>query len=327
MQTPLISIIVPVYNVREYIEDCLISLQKQNYPKIEIIIIDDGSTDGSGVFCDEFAKREPRMKVIHQENAGLSAARNRGLRESHGEYLTFVDSDDLVEPDYVQYLFNLINQNQTNLSVCPLKEITSKGKIVNYGADYSDKLMSTEEALGRMLREEGFTVVAYAKMYHRSLWQGITFPENALHEDLAITYRLVMKCPKIAFGSEPKYIYRKRKNSISSSEFSDQKFSIITFTDQMCDAIEAKFPYLINTTNLRRMHARFSVLRQLVSVKDLTHSQQAREKDIIKYLKTNKKFITKNPYAHLRDKLALHSLMLGKKFFKIAWCSYEIIRP
>ena len=326
MQTPLISVIIPVYNVRLYLEECLESLRKQNYPKLEFIIIDDGSNDGSGVFCDEFAKKDPRFRVIHQHNHGLSAARNRGIKEAKGEYITFVDSDDYVEGNYVSYLFDLANKNQTAMSICPLKELTLKNHVINYGAGFTHKVMSTEEALGRMLREEGFTVVAYAKLYHRNLWVGTKFPEGHIHEDLATTYKLIEKCPRIAFGPSAKYIYRKRSNSISTTGFSNQKFDIITLTDTMCDYIQSKYPYLLSSTNLRRMHARFSVLRQLVFAKNLTATQKSVQKKIVKYLRTNKEFITKNTCATMRDKIAIYTLLLGTPVFKLFWDGYTLLR-
>lgn len=326
METPLISIIVPVYNVRDYLDTCLDSLQKQNYPKLEIILIDDGSTDGSGVVCDDYAKRDPRAKVIHQQNRGLSAARNAGLAHATGSYITFVDSDDYIAPDYVSYLFSLITKHGVLLSVCAISELTLKNHQINYGANFEEKLMSTEEALGRMLREEGFNVSAYAKMYRRDLWQGITFPENTVHEDLGTTYKLFEKCSKIAYGPGAKYIYRKRKSSISTQGFSDQKFDIISLTDTMCNELETKFPYLATTIDLRRMHARFSVLRQLALAKSLTPEQKSKEQEIIDYLKTNKTSVTKNPYATLRDKIAIYSLLLGKSVFKFTWQLYSALR-
>ena len=326
MQTPLISVIIPVYNVYQYLEECLESLRKQNYPKLEFIIIDDGSNDGSGVFCDEFAKKDPRFRVIHQDNRGLSAARNRGIKESKGEYITFVDSDDYVTGDYISYLFDLANKGQAAMSVCSLKELTTKNNLINYGAHYTHKIMSTEEALGRMLREEGFTVVAYAKLYHRSLWAGIKFPEGRIHEDLATTYKLIEKCPRVAFGPAAKYIYRKRHNSISGGGFSNQKFDIINFTDEMCDDIQARYPYLLSSTNLRRMHARFSVLRQLVFAKNLSQSQKTAKKRIIKYLRDNKEFVTKNTCATTRDKIAIYTLLLGTPIFKLFWGGYTLLR-
>ena len=327
METPLISIIVPVYNVQRLLPRCLESLKKQTYPKLEFVIVDDGSTDGSGVTCDEFKKRDQRTRVIHQQNLGLSEARNRGIREATGDYITFVDSDDYILPDFAQYLFSLISKYQTRIAICGIKEITIKNKEIDYASDYPEKVMSTEETLGRMLREEGFTVTAYAKLYHKNLWQGITFPAGALHEDLGTTYKVVERCPRIAFGPEAKYNYVKRASSISSSDFSEKKYDIIRLTDEMCDDIEAKFPYLINTVRLRRMHARFSVLRQIVLVKNPDPSVEAMEQEIIKYLLENKKFVTKNPHATKRDKLAMNSLVVNKNLFRIAWQIYSKIRP
>lgn len=327
METPLITVIVPVYNVRLYLDACLESLKKQSYPKCEFLLIDDGSTDGSGVVCDEFARTDSRARVIHQQNLGLSAARNRGVREARGEYIAFVDSDDKVTPDYVSYLFSLTRKYQTKISICGLEEITLKNKSIYYAAEYPEKAMSTEETVGRMLREEGFTVVAYAKLYHKSLWQGIEFPAGSLHEDLATTYKVLERAPLIAFGPEAKYIYIKRVSSISSSEFSEKKYDIITFTDIMCDDIEKKFPYLLNTANLRRMHARFSVLRQLVQVKNQDPAMVQKEREIIDYLVSHKKHIFKNPHATNRDKLAMQALLAHKNVFKIAWNAYSKLRP
>lgn len=327
METPLITIIVPVYNVINYLPACLESLKKQSYPKCEFLLIDDGSTDGSGVMCDEFIKTDTRARVIHQQNLGLSEARNRGVREAKGEYITFVDSDDTITSDYVSYLFSLARKYQATISICGLEEITIKNKSILYASEYPEKAMSTEETLGRMLREEGFTVVAYAKLYHKNLWQGIEFPAGALHEDLATTYRVVERSPRIAFGPEAKYVYHKHATSISNSEFSEKKYDIIKFTDEMCADIEEKFPYLINTANLRRMHARFSVLRQLVQVKNPDPNMVLKEKEITKYLIDNKKHILKNPHATSRDKLAMRSLMAHRNVFKAAWNAYSKLRP
>ena len=326
MESPLITIIVPVYNVRHFLPACFDSLRKQIYPNCEFLLVDDGSTDGSGVACDEFAKTDARVRVIHQENLGLSGARNRGIKEARGEYLAFLDSDDAIAPDYVSYLFSLAKKYQATLAICGLKEITLKKREINYAADYPEKAMSTEETLGRMLREEGFTVVAYAKLYHKSLWQGIEFPLGALHEDLATTYKVVERAPRVAFGPEAKYIYIKRASSISNSEFSEKKLDIIKFTDEMCADLEKKFPYLINTVNLRRMHARFSVLRQLVQVSDLDPALAAKEQEIIDYLVAHKKHIFKNPHATSRDKLAMQSLLANKNVFKFAWKAYSKLR-
>ncbi len=327
METPLISVIVPVYNVLPYLEDCLNSLLQQNYPKLEFIIIDDGSTDGSGVYCDEFVKKDPRMRLIHQENQGLSAARNRGLEEAKGDFITFLDSDDQFAPDCVQYLRSLTTKYKSKMSICAIEEVTVKGKTIDYGRDYPEKNMSTEETLGRMLREEGFNVSAYAKLYRRELWQDVRFPAGVVHEDLGTTYKLIKKCPNIAYGNEAKYIYKKRKDSISAASFSEDKLSIIKLTDEMCDDLGAAFPYLGTTVSLRRMHARFSVLWMMLSAKALSPEMAAEEEKIIDYLKKHKKDVTKNPFATLRDKIAIRTLLVHKNFYKFCWMIYKKLRP
>ncbi|MBQ3325653.1 glycosyltransferase family 2 protein [Candidatus Saccharibacteria bacterium] len=327
MEMPLISIIVPVYNVLPYLEQCFDSLIHQNYPNLEFIIIDDGSTDGSGVFCDEKAKTDARIIVIHQENKGLSAARNRGLAEAKGEYITFLDSDDWLEYDAVHYLYSLISKYECKTSICAISELTTKGNVINYGAEYGEKNMSTEEAMGRMLREEGFNVSAYAKLYKKELWQGIIFPEGAVHEDLGTTYKLIKKCPNVAYGGEPKYHYRKRQGSISSSGFSEKKFDIIKYTDEMCDDLAKYFPYLKNTIDLRRMHARFSVLWMIMSAKVTSPDIEKQKKSVVKYLRDNHQFVTKNPIAKKRDKVAIYLTMIHPALYKIAWSVYSKIRP
>ncbi len=326
METPLISIIVPVYNVLPYLERCFDSLIHQNYPKLEFIIVDDGSTDGSGVFCDEKAKSDSRIIVIHQENRGLSGARNRGLAEARGEYITFLDSDDALAYDAAHYLFSLARKYESKMSICAIQETTLKGNSVDYGSNYGEKNMSTEEAMGRMMREEGFNVSAYAKLYHRDLWEGITFPEGAVHEDLGTTYKLIKKCPNVAYGAEPKYYYQKRKGSISSSQFDESKFDIINLTDEMCNDVQKYFPYLINTVKLRRMHARFSVLWMIDSAKVTSPNIVSKKKEIVKYIRENHKFVTKNPIATKRDKIATYLVMIHPVLFRIVWTIYSAVR-
>ena len=174
--------------------------------------------------------------------------------------------------------------------------------------------------------EEGFNVSAYAKLYHRDLFDGVIFPEGTVHEDLGTTYKLIQKCPRIAYGPEAKYNYRKRAGSISTTGFSDRKMDIITLTDSMCDEIQNSFPYLLNTTNLRRAHSRFSVLRQMINAKELTPLQEGQEAEIVKWLKDNRMFVTKNPVAKGRDKIAMYSLLIGKWAFKLSWNIYTILR-
>lgn len=324
MAKPLISIIVPVYNVAPYLGRCFSSLKNQTYKNLEIILIDDGSTDESKKLCELFAKDDSRVVLKRQKNSGLSSARNTGLDLAKGEFVTFLDSDDFLSNDYVEYLYGFVEKNDALISICSQYERKENGELKNYAAGYSSKELTVEEALHEMLNEKGFHVSAWGKLYSRKLFETspkVRYPVNKVHEDLGTTYKLFLNAfkdspeKKIPFGAKPKYYYRIRKESISHQEFDPRKLDIIIQTDEMCDRIEELFPELKNTTQLRRMHARFSIIRQAKTARYLD--------PCIKYVKEHKTWISKNPEATKRDKLALASLSLGKTAFKASWRLYE----
>ncbi|MBQ3409980.1 glycosyltransferase [Candidatus Saccharibacteria bacterium] len=322
---PLISVIIPVYNTKQYLKNCLDSVLRQTYTNLEIIIIDDGSNDGSAKICDAYAKKDQRIQLIHQKNAGLSAARNAGLKIAKGEYLTFIDGDDSVTVDYVERLLKLVKKYQTNLSICSFAEIYPK-RTFNFGQNYAEKCFNTTECLRYMLNEQGFTTTAWGKLYARTLWENLKFPEGKLHEDIGVVYQTIIKCDKIAYTPEPNYYYYQRKSSITNQKFTADKFAIIELTDKMCDELDRKFPELKNVTNCRRMHARFSILRQMPSGHKLSPALKTAQKQIIKYLRQHKDYILKNPESTPRDHIAMRMLLIGSRAFKGAWKAYSRVR-
>ena len=322
MSLPLISVIVPVYNVEEYLPICLDSLQKQTYENLEIILVDDGSTDSSSEIVDECARIDKRVKVFHTKNGGLSAARNFGLKKATGEYVMFVDSDDFLKKDAAQYLYELIEKSGAKISVA--SHIEKRGEKLRDFNDGKVKTaeMTVEKALYNMLNERGFMVSAWGKLYSKDLFKGIEYPVGKLHEDVGTTYKLFLaaydkdKNTKISYGSKPVYIYNIRSSSITNAGFNEKKVELISQTDEMCDEIDSVFPDLKNTTNLRRMHARFSILRQIDSNNKL-------EDGLIGYIKEHKDWIRKNPEAGKRDKMALRTLLIGKWAFDLSWKIYN----
>lgn len=186
---PLISIIVPVYNVKNYLEKCLQSICGQTYKNLEIILIDDGSSDGSGELCDLFAQRDGRIKVIHQTNAGQSAARNRGLAVAQGEFLGFVDSDDWIEPDMYEFLYHLLKANGADISICSHYR-DKGGKSVAKYASGEQFVFTRDEAVRALAVDKHVRNYMVDKLFKRSLFAGIVFPVNRVFEDLAICYRV-----------------------------------------------------------------------------------------------------------------------------------------
>lgn len=315
----LISIIIPVYNVEKYLDRCIKSVINQTYKNIEIILIDDGSTDKSLDICYNYLEQDNRIKVFHKENGGLSSARNYGIDVATGKYLTFIDSDDEIEKDYIEYLYNLIKKYDTKMSICSYSVI--KNNITDFGLNLCEKLLTTEECLDNLLCEKGFTVSACAKMYEKDLFKNIRYPLNKLCEDNGTTYKLIMECNNIAYGNESKYNYYIHDNSITTSEFNLRKLDLIELVDTMCDDIIKRFPDLINSVEKRRNSARFSILRQMLESKNSNNYINI-QKDIIKYLKSKKKKIITNPKSDKKDKLAIVLLMINKNLFKLGWKIY-----
>ena len=332
MSSPLISLIIPVYNVEPYLSSCLDSIINQSYQNLEIILVNDGSTDGSRFLCEQYKQKDSRIILINQKNQGLSSARNTGINSATGKYLSFIDSDDEVKKDYVKYLYSLIKRasSPVKISVCPHYLKKESGELKNFNAkNFPSKTLSVPEALEKMLNENGFNLQSTSKLYFRDLFKTIRFPEKKLHEDVGTTYRLFLEAAKsnnnakIAFGKTPEYIYNLRSSSITNKKFNLKKLDLIELTDQMCSDLDEAYPALKDTTNLRRLHARFSILRQIIHQTNKTDKAKKLEKSLIHYIKENKTWITKNPKSTKRDKLALYSLLLGKNFFQFSWNLYE----
>ncbi len=336
---PLISVIVPVYNTKSTIERCVNSILTQTYPNLEIILVDDGSPDGAGELCDQLAQKHKNVRVLHQKNAGLSAARNAALKIAQGELITFVDSDDAIYPNMLDELIGLRN---SPVRICSFTEVAPNGQrhaitgAVSWQKGYimpaevKRRSFTVENCLRQMLLEQGFTMSACGKLYHRNLFKTVQFPVGKLYEDVGTTYRLIMQCPDdVQFIPLPFYAYYQNADSIIHQNFNFHKLDLIELTDQMCNDIDQKFPSLQSVTNLRRMHARFSILRQMVlakpSAQDKVKFQQV-EQEITQYLLQHKDWVLRCPDASRRDRLAMRSLLLGRPVFKLAWKIYSRLR-
>lgn len=211
-ELPLISIIIPVYNVKGYLEKCLRSVCEQTYKNLEIIVVDDGSTDGSGQLCDQFARTDSRIKVFHQENAGQSSARNNGLSVAQGEYIGFVDSDDWIDSDMYEFLHHLLIANDADIAVCAhyIERATETKARYSSGMFTS---FSSDEAIRALLVDKKIRNYVWDKLYRRDLFSEIRFPENQIFEDMAVSYRIFIQANKVVMQDSPKYHYLKRGGS------------------------------------------------------------------------------------------------------------------
>lgn len=231
----LVSVIIPVYNVERFLSDCLASVSRQTYKNIDIILVDDGSTDCSGKTCDEYAKAENRAVVIHQENMGLSGARNTGINHAKGNYITFIDSDDMIAENFIEILYESLIQSGSDIAVsdyCRISEDEHSDDSHCYNArGTSSIIFNNADAIKAVYGKEhhGMQYIVCGKLYLKDLFitNDVRFPVGKIHEDTFITYKVLYSAEKICYIDEPLYLYRVRKGSIMNSGFS--KKSLVKF--------------------------------------------------------------------------------------------------
>lgn len=230
----LISIIVPVYNVERYLDACMISILSQTYSNIEIILVDDGATDHSGKMCDHYAEVDERVKVIHKENGGLSDARNRGILQAKGEYIGFIDSDDVVSLDFVEYLYKLLKDSSANIAICDLVHCCPNKEIV-FESETLKKIYESEDAIAEMLYQKSFLVSACGKLYRKEYFNETLFPYGILFEDSAVMYKIFDKAKKIVYGNAKLYGYIHREGSITTKKFSERDCDILSISEEIME--------------------------------------------------------------------------------------------
>lgn len=214
---PIISIIVPVYNVEKYIRRCIQSIINQTYKDIEIILVNDGSTDMSKSICDEYKKKDSRIILINKENGGLSDARNAGIRKARGKYLAFVDSDDFIHEKMLEKMYDRIIYDDSDMAVCGyieyFEEKTEKNRKYVYG---KNGIITAEQYFESILNDENIGNYAWNKLYKKKLFDNVFFPKGQAFEDINTTYKLVLLSNKISVVNEALYYYQQRDNSISN---------------------------------------------------------------------------------------------------------------
>ena len=221
--TPLVSIIVPVYNVSQYLNRCIESLKAQSHQNLEIILINDGSKDNSGKICDNAVQLDSRIKVIHQANGGSSIARNNGIRNSTGEYIAFVDSDDLVEKNYIKDLLDFALENNLKIVECNSIRTTQLDK-VDTCFDFSKRIEDREVAMERIIGERLFAV--WRRIYHRSLIEDRFFIPYKIHQDVFYTIDTINMVERIGYLDSPLYIYNMGNNdSIIRGKYTQNKLN------------------------------------------------------------------------------------------------------
>lgn len=304
----LISIVVPVYNVENYLDTCITSILDQTYSNIEIVLVDDGSTDNSGKICDYYAVMDERVKTIHTKNGGLSDARNKGISQAKGEYIMFIDSDDVVNVNFVEYLYNLLKCNSADIAICDPVHCYP-GKEINFEPEKLKKIYKPEDAIVEMLYQKTFLVAAWGKLYRKEYFNDILFPYGMLYEDSAIMYRIFDKTKKIVYGNAKLYGYMHREGSITTKKFSKKDFDILIICEQITKYFSNRDKKLQKAERSYQMAAAFRI-----------YMNAPHNGEFDAELKACDTFLREN------QKLVLHDTDIRKKM-KLALLMYKFARP
>lgn len=313
-----ISVIVPIYNVEKYLERCIQSIIKQTYKNLEIILVNDGSTDNCARICEEYAQRDSRIKVIHKKNGGLADARNKGLEIATGEYIGFIDSDDYIEEDMYEYLYSLLQENNADISICGKYLVYEDGEIKSkYNVNDGIKVFNTEEALIQLNSFSSFNMSVWDRLYKAEIVKDIKFPFGKKSEDYFVMYQYFSKAQKVVVSELPKYYYFQRANSISrgkaithdyiegakrQKEFFDKNYPKISFVGNTAYA----FSYIATYNRYIKNEVKLSKENKKIFKKEVKKNR----KDIIK-----NKYISKN--KKLQAILFTISLKLYKKIYRV----------
>ncbi|MBO0454297.1 MULTISPECIES: glycosyltransferase family 2 protein [Enterococcus] len=308
-----ISIIVPVYNVEKYLKKCVDSILNQTFKDFELILVDDGSPDNSGMICDEYAEQDSRVRVIHKENGGLSDARNAGIDVAKGKYIGFVDSDDYIAEDMYELLYRNIIKEDADLSICGIYDVypgkTLKKKELFY------KVLDSIETMILIFHGNNISVHAVNKLYRSHLFSSIRYPLGKYHEDSFIIVDIIDLCNKIVIDSTQSYYYYHRVGSINTEKFSERQFDFIEAWTKNEKKVIGRNNELDIAAHQRVCFAYFLVLDKII--KSNSENNIAETKKIVSFLRRNYFFIIRNSIFTVQRKVSMSLLMFSVKMYKL----------
>lgn len=318
-----ISIIVPIYNVERYLNQCVKSIINQTYKNLEIILVDDGSPDNSGKLCDEYKEKDERIIVIHKKNGGLSDARNAGIEVATGKYIGFVDSDDYIEKDMYELLYNNMLREKAEISCCN-RFLVYSNKTEIYGEKKYYKVMNSQEAIKLACKIGYIGISAYTKLYKRELFENIRYPKGKISEDMYTTYKLFDKANKIVYDSTPKYYYRQRKGSITNSKKINT--NAIEATKEMIEFVKNKYPEIENDAIKYYLYTAIGVYDNIIKTKSNDEKLLQLKKKILQDVKRYFEIVNKDKEIKLDRKIQLILIEKNHILYDCCFIIYDKIK-
>ena len=304
----LVSVIVPVYGVEQYLERCIISILNQTYSNLEIILVDDGSKDNSPAICDEYEKKDSRIKVVHKVNGGLSSARNAGIEVANGEYYIFIDSDDCIAPNMIERLCSVCEENDSDIAICGYERFSDDKEIESIDTSRKEKLtiLDKDEAMSRIYSKGVKYVAAWNKLYRKKLFNNITYKEGKLNEDEFTTYKLFGESDKIVEIDAPLYFYFYNGNSITTNEKYIVSRDLFEAFDECIEYYTDKYPKSLHYVKKAYLDRIISRCRMAITLNPPKHEYC---KDLVKLY---------------REKYKCYGNEVGGIGYKIFYFSYRL---
>lgn len=296
MDMELVSVIIPIYNVEDQLDRCIASVVGQTYQNLEIILIDDGSTDCSPEICDCWANKDSRIISVHQSNSGVSAARNAGLKTASGEWILQVDSDDYIAPNTVEVLLRAAMKTNAEMVICDFVKGTENQYRFQNEMDSQTAVVDSEEAISRIYLDSHNAlryVVPWCKLCKRSLFEGICYPDGKIFEDIYTTHKLLDRCERIAVVNDILFYYYQRLNSIMNAVFSMKKLDYLQALVERVDFFkDHDMEALAETAYDELLH---SLIWEYSRTRDLLHSEEGK-----RYVKELFRSVYRKGYASKR---------------------------
>ena len=313
MSNAKISIIVPVYNIEKYIEKSVESLVNQTYKNIEIILIDDGSTDSSPQICDKLKKEDTRIKVIHQPNKGVSAARNAGLDAACGDYIGFCDGDDIADKDMFEFLYNLAVSDNADIAMCEVRLVFENGEVRNT-ATGEHKVWDDNESFLIDFFKGRINLATYTKLFRADICRNVRYPEDRkINEDKFYCFLAALNARKLSIKSEAKYTYYRRAGSSSITEFTEKYFDCVYLADTISEITKKTHPALSKNADCNKL---ISVLRvyKLMCMRNGLDTYKDEADKLVDFTKAFDKKIAKK-YHSKKDLIRFFTLRTSRPLF------------
>ena len=308
----MISVIIPVYNEEKYLSRCIDSVVNQTYTDIEVLLVDDASEDNSGAICDEYAKKDARIQVIHKEHSGISDTRNQGLERASGEFISFVDSDDYIAPDMLEVLHHLIIRYDSDISCCACYDVFENHQVTHH-LEENEFCCDRVKAFEFILRGMGLPSLCN-KLFKRSIIGDIRFPHGKVYEDCFFTPEVLCRIHRLAVTTKPLYFYNRRSNSITTKPFRQRDLDVIEAYNKCYSMVRESCPEALCYAKFRLAYAYFAVLDKMLCLGN--YKELPEYPEVVKYLKKHTFSILCDSGFGWPRKVAALALLVNVKLYR-----------